>query len=50
MKDARFPCQHHLIHSIEQVEDVALELRGNWDLGLDPIENLTQVLEDQGIK
>jgi len=40
----------YLIHSIEQVEDVALELRGNWDLGLDPIENLTQVLEDQGIK
>ncbi|NJD60916.1 MAG: hypothetical protein C3F13_16510 [Anaerolineales bacterium] len=38
------------IHSIEQVEDVALELRGNWNLGLDPIENLTQLLEDQGIK
>jgi Zn-dependent peptidase ImmA (M78 family)/DNA-binding XRE family transcriptional regulator len=38
------------LHSIEQVEDVALELRGNWNLGLDPIENLTQLLEDQGIK
>jgi Zn-dependent peptidase ImmA (M78 family)/DNA-binding XRE family transcriptional regulator len=38
------------IHSIEQVEDVAVELRGNWKLGLDPIENLTQLLEDQGIK
>ena len=40
----------YAIHSIEQVEDVALELRKNWNLGLDPIENLTQVLEDQGIK
>jgi len=38
------------IRSIIQVEDVALELRENWDLGLDPIENLTQLLEDQGIK
>jgi Zn-dependent peptidase ImmA (M78 family)/transcriptional regulator with XRE-family HTH domain len=40
----------HAIHSIEHVEGVALELRENWNLGLDPIENLTQVLEDQGIK
>jgi transcriptional regulator with XRE-family HTH domain len=38
------------IHSVEQVEDAALELRGNWDLGLDPIENLMQVLEDRGVK
>jgi Zn-dependent peptidase ImmA (M78 family)/DNA-binding XRE family transcriptional regulator len=38
------------IHSIEQVEDLAVDLRNNWDLGLDPIENLTQVLEDRGIK
>jgi transcriptional regulator with XRE-family HTH domain len=40
----------HTIQSIDQVEDVALELRENWNLGLDPIENLTQLLEDQGIK
>lgn len=40
----------YTIHSIEQVENVALELRENWNLGLDPIENLTQLLEDQGIK
>jgi Zn-dependent peptidase ImmA (M78 family)/DNA-binding XRE family transcriptional regulator len=38
------------IHSIEQAEDVAIILRENWNLGLDPIENLTQLLEDQGIK
>jgi len=40
----------HSIQSIDQVEDVALHLRQSWDLGLDPIENLTQLLEDQGIK
>ena len=40
----------HTIQSIDQVEDVALKLRENWNLGLDPIENLTQLLEDQGIK
>ena len=38
------------IQAIEQAEDAALALRENWNLGLDPIENLTQVLEDQGIK
>lgn len=38
------------IQAIEQAEDIALELREDWKLGLDPIENLTQVLEDQGIK
>lgn len=38
------------IQAIEQVEDIALKLRETWKLGLDPIENLTQVLEDQGIK
>jgi len=40
----------HKIQSIDQVEDVALKLREDWNLGLDPIENLTQLLEDQGIK
>lgn len=38
------------IQAIEQAEDAALALRENWNLGLDPIENLTQLLEDRGIK
>jgi Zn-dependent peptidase ImmA (M78 family)/DNA-binding XRE family transcriptional regulator len=38
------------VRSMEQVEELAGELRANWRLGLDPIENLTQLLEDQGIK
>jgi Zn-dependent peptidase ImmA (M78 family)/DNA-binding XRE family transcriptional regulator len=40
----------YTIQSKDQVEDVALELRKNWNVGLDPIENLTQLLEDRGIK
>jgi Zn-dependent peptidase ImmA (M78 family)/DNA-binding XRE family transcriptional regulator len=40
----------HVIQSIDQVEDIAIQLREYWNLGLDPIENLTQVLEDRGIK
>ncbi len=38
------------IQALEQAEKAALALRENWNLGLDPIENLTQLLEDQGIK
>lgn len=38
------------IDSFDKLEETALELRKNWNLGIDPIENLTQLLEDQGIK
>ena len=38
------------VRSLDQVEDAATNLRRDWKLGLDPIENLTQLLEDQGIK
>ncbi|MBX6341158.1 MAG: ImmA/IrrE family metallo-endopeptidase [Thermomicrobiaceae bacterium] len=38
------------VRDLEEVEAAALALRQVWDLGLDPIENLTQVLEDRGIK
>lgn len=40
----------YVVRSKDQVEDSALELRERWKLGLDPIENLTQLLEDQGVK
>ncbi len=33
-----------------QAEDLANRLRGEWNLGLDPIPNMTNVLEDQGLK
>jgi Zn-dependent peptidase ImmA (M78 family)/DNA-binding XRE family transcriptional regulator len=35
---------------VEDAEAAAEKLRSAWELGLDPIENLTQLLEDQGIK
>ena len=38
------------IHSLNDVERVALEVRKAWELGLGPIGNLVEVLEDQGIK
>jgi len=40
----------HAVNSFDQVENAALELRQRWNLGFDPIENLIQLLEDQGIK
>lgn len=38
------------IETLEQAEEAADGLRGRWDLGTDPIPNLTQLLEDHGIK
>lgn len=35
--------------SLEDIERVALELRQEWKIGLDPIDSLVQTLEDQGI-
>lgn len=52
-----FPEEHRTVslpgydvQSLDQVEDAAAGLREDWKLGLDPIENLTQLLENQGIK
>lgn len=38
------------VATLEDVERVALALREAWDLGLDPIDNLVEVLERHGIK
>lgn len=38
------------VHSLEDVEKIAEELRNEWRLGLDPIENMTEMLENLGIK
>jgi Zn-dependent peptidase ImmA (M78 family)/DNA-binding XRE family transcriptional regulator len=38
------------ISSLEDAEKAAQDLRKVWDLGSDPIENLTNLLEDKGIK
>lgn len=38
------------VKTLSDVERVAQELREAWNLGLDPIENLVELLEDKGIK
>lgn len=42
-----FPCK---VRSWSEVERAAEALRKAWQLGLDPIENLTELLEDKGVK
>lgn len=38
------------VRSFDEVEEAAIDLRHAWDVGLDPIEDLTSLLEDAGIK
>lgn len=36
--------------SLDAVEETAVAIRQEWDLGLDPIQNLMELLEDKGIR
>jgi Zn-dependent peptidase ImmA (M78 family)/DNA-binding XRE family transcriptional regulator len=38
------------IHRLDQIEVFAGNLRKQWALGIDPIEKLSEVLEDRGVK
>lgn len=38
------------VDSPENGEEVALRLRDEWELGLDPIRDLTELLEEKGLK
>ncbi|WP_292519600.1 XRE family transcriptional regulator [Methanoculleus sp.] len=38
------------ITTLDEIEDVALRVRDEWDLGLDPIESVMDVLEQHGVK
>ena len=44
------PFPQYRIQSSEGVEDVAKKLRKKWDLGLDPLGNIVEILEDKGVK
>lgn len=44
------PIRDWIVHDEEDVEEVARRLREAWQLGTDPLHNLTELLEDQGIK
>ncbi len=35
---------------VEEADDLAMELRNAWHLGIDAIPNMTELLEEQGIK
>ena len=54
--DNRFPKiklpndEGRAIREMEDVETLAVSLRKLWNLGVDPIENLTEALEDRGVK
>jgi Zn-dependent peptidase ImmA (M78 family) len=39
-----------IIEGMDDVEKLAVSLRKLWSLGVDPIENLMETLEDQGVK
>jgi Zn-dependent peptidase ImmA (M78 family)/DNA-binding XRE family transcriptional regulator len=43
------PIKYYNINRIEEVEQAALDLRMKWKLGLDPISNITELLENNFI-
>ncbi|MFH1700885.1 MAG: XRE family transcriptional regulator [Candidatus Zixiibacteriota bacterium] len=43
-------CFSKKIEGYDDIEDLCLELRKEWQLGFDPIGNLIEVLEDLGVK
>ena len=40
------PVKHYKVQSIGDVESISTELRAKWKLGLDPIGNITELLEN----
>jgi Zn-dependent peptidase ImmA (M78 family) len=42
--------EQRAIRDMQDVERLSLSLRNLWELGTDPIESLTEVLEDRGVK
>ncbi len=41
------PCQ---LHAVNDAEKLASDVREEWKLGLDPIPNMTELLEEKGLK
>lgn len=44
------PCDNRFIGEENEGEILAEDLRKEWELGIDPIPNMTSLLEDRGIK
>lgn len=47
---AKPPGVPYSVGSFDDVEEAALKLRASWEIGLDPIEDLTGHLEDHGVR
>lgn len=48
-KNPDIPVMKFNVTNYDDVEEVAENIRGIWKLGLDPISNITTVLEDKGV-
>jgi Zn-dependent peptidase ImmA (M78 family)/DNA-binding XRE family transcriptional regulator len=44
------PLKPRFVKKIDEIEKLVLELRNDWEIGLDPIHNIIQLLEDKEIK
>ena len=44
------PLETILINSIDDIEIASQELRKNWEIGMNPVSNLIEMLEDKGVK
>ena len=49
-QDIKLELPRYPVSAFDEIEMAANHLRATWQLGLDPIENLTQLLEDRGLK
>jgi Zn-dependent peptidase ImmA (M78 family) len=48
--DFKNPLKRNKVKKTEDIEEYATELRGVWELGLNPIVNVVEMLEDKHIK
>jgi Zn-dependent peptidase ImmA (M78 family)/DNA-binding XRE family transcriptional regulator len=46
----RKPFEKEAIASVDKAEELADRVREKWDLGFDPIPNMTELLEEKGLK
>lgn len=44
------PISDKKVKTLSDIENVVLDLRNNWKIGIDPIHNIIQLLEDKEIK
>lgn len=50
VEEINLPLQAFSIHDLEDTEAAAIQLRNQWQLGLDPIANVTDVLERHSVQ